>query len=1072
MRLINTKTLKLEEFPDSKIPPYAILSHTWGNNWEELTFRDVESGRIDKPGVGSIKLRGCCSQAAKDGLGYAWIDTCCIDKTNLVELSEAINSMFRWYNRASVCYAYLSDVSDDDDPRGAKFQTSRWFRRGWTLQELLAPKHLQFYNSTWRHIGNKGTRRSIIKDITGVPPQFLLGITELHYASVAQRMSWAAQRETTRAEDLAYCLLGIFGVTMPMIYGEGGDQAFFRLQEQIMKTTRDDSILAWGLVSNEINEPSMSGPGQVIGGGVLAAAPSSFANSGQVLIREQTTNHLQPLDIFGGSLRIYLQLFTTPYGETFGLLNCGPGPKTQQAVGIPLVKTHSGIPNEYVRPRGRASVLWPVAAYDASPELIYIKKDGQKSMSANTNQQYWLYEDDLFAQFNLTLIEVEPRSCWNKEMALILPKNDSRDGAADQILTRFRHGMEGSRDFVIVLTFRHSDAPVEPQCNIMVCSRYTPLEELAGKLQYMTLGVSGETSASNGSLHLRVILELVEGEMISLKPETLLHPPDCTIDATMEMEKTTLILDSTQLLKERGQNCAKEEELNQRAKDFSDGLNLIKERREEVENELERLEKERGRLVEEEHNKTQEMDLLAEEQTKTKERQAYISKQLAHAQKRLAELHGTDGSKNGWTPFRWAVENGDVAGVSLFLDRAAYKGAVADSSGWIPLIAASSNGNVDVVRLLLDMGKVDINSSDNEGRTSLYWASANGHRAVVQLLLDKGADVGCQLTLQGHKDRVSAVAFSHDSKLMVSGSHDGDIKLWDAVTGQCQRTIQGHGSKISSMVVSNDSKVIVSGFDDGFIKLWDSATGACQQSINGLNKYFNPVAISHDSKLLLSGSSDYMIKLWDSTTGQCLQAFQGHKSSIISVAFSHDSTLVIAGCYDGSIKLWNIVTGQFQQTLQGHGKCVNSVTFSHNSKLVVSGSDDKTAKIWDCTTGQCRQTLQNPHYSINSVAFSHDSKLIVSGSSDYFIKLWDSATGQCLQTLNDHKGAIYSVAFSYDSKLVVSGSNDNTLKLWDSSIANNLVASPLDQDQHSNGYAEKPETASADGEGESRDPTE
>ena len=224
MRLINTSTLKLEEFSEEDAPPYAILSHTWGNDSEELTFRQVVNGETDKGNLGSIKLRGCCRQAQKEDLGYAWIDTCCIDKTNLVELSEAINSMYRWYNRAAVCYAYLADVPDNDDPPrpGSKFRSSRWFQRGWTLQELLAPKHLRFYNAEWRSIGTKGTICTVIKNITRVPQQYLLGIASLHSASVAQRMSWAAQRRTKRAEDIAYCLLGIFNVTMPMIYGEGG----------------------------------------------------------------------------------------------------------------------------------------------------------------------------------------------------------------------------------------------------------------------------------------------------------------------------------------------------------------------------------------------------------------------------------------------------------------------------------------------------------------------------------------------------------------------------------------------------------------------------------------------------------------------------------------------------------------------------------------------------------------------------------------------------------------------------------------------------------------------------------
>ncbi|KAH8598522.1 heterokaryon incompatibility protein-domain-containing protein [Bisporella sp. PMI_857] len=264
MRLINVKTFKPEKFLDNNLPPYAILSHTWKDG-EELTLRDIEEGKTDKPGIGSIKLQRSCKQAEKDGLGYIWIDTCCIDKTDSVELGEAINSMFRWYKKADRCYAYLLDVTSDENPRNlrSEFRKSRWFKRGWTLQELLAPQKLQFYSSDWRCLGTKGEMCNIIEAITGISRQFLLRIEQLHKASVAQRMSWAAQRETTRGEDIAYCLLGIFGVSLPMIYVEGSEQAFFRLQEQIMRTTRDDSILAWGL---SLTDPISSDAAEVTPG--------------------------------------------------------------------------------------------------------------------------------------------------------------------------------------------------------------------------------------------------------------------------------------------------------------------------------------------------------------------------------------------------------------------------------------------------------------------------------------------------------------------------------------------------------------------------------------------------------------------------------------------------------------------------------------------------------------------------------------------------------------------------------------------------------------------------------------
>lgn len=164
-----------------------------------------------------------------------WIDTYCIDKTNAVELSEAINSMFQWYQKAVICYAYLSDVPSSDT--GSKFSSSRWFTRGWTLQELVAPKELNFYDMAWSFLGTKIEKATVVQQITGIPRPFLVGWAGLHEASVAQRMSWAANRVTKRKEDIAYSLLGIFGITMPMIYGED-DRAFRRLQLEIIKDYR------------------------------------------------------------------------------------------------------------------------------------------------------------------------------------------------------------------------------------------------------------------------------------------------------------------------------------------------------------------------------------------------------------------------------------------------------------------------------------------------------------------------------------------------------------------------------------------------------------------------------------------------------------------------------------------------------------------------------------------------------------------------------------------------------------------------------------------------------------------
>ncbi|PIL25336.1 hypothetical protein GSI_13225 [Ganoderma sinense ZZ0214-1] len=195
----------------------------------------------------SEKVRRACEVARRDGYRYIWIDSCCINKESSAELSEAINSMYNWYRGAQVCYAFLADVPPGGDVRAkdSKFRESRWFKRGWTLQELVAPLVVVFLSKDWQYLGTKDGLADLIKDITSIDIGILTHERVLSEESVANRMRWAARRETTRVEDQAYSLLGIFGITMPTLYGEG-QNAFRRLQEQILERIPDHSIFVWG----------------------------------------------------------------------------------------------------------------------------------------------------------------------------------------------------------------------------------------------------------------------------------------------------------------------------------------------------------------------------------------------------------------------------------------------------------------------------------------------------------------------------------------------------------------------------------------------------------------------------------------------------------------------------------------------------------------------------------------------------------------------------------------------------------------------------------------------------------
>ncbi|KAK0639829.1 heterokaryon incompatibility protein-domain-containing protein, partial [Cercophora newfieldiana] len=301
MWLINTTTLGLEYFAvPERARRYAVLSHTWGN--EELTFaefRSLTGTNSDslKDTRGYQKIRKTCELARQSNIPYVWVDTCCIDKSSSAELTEAINSMYNYYRRSDICYAYIDDWMPDQDwcdlvalgeevptptPRKSSGNHStgkpgrphcplRWFTRGWTLQELIAPSRVQFYDASWLSRGFKNDDDIMphLSRITGITPRVLENGGEMSLKSVClgQRMSWAAHRETSRVEDTAYCLMGIFQVNMPLLYGEG-NRAFLRFQHEIIKNMTDLSIFAWE-------------PGEATAfSGIFASHPHQFARLG------------------------------------------------------------------------------------------------------------------------------------------------------------------------------------------------------------------------------------------------------------------------------------------------------------------------------------------------------------------------------------------------------------------------------------------------------------------------------------------------------------------------------------------------------------------------------------------------------------------------------------------------------------------------------------------------------------------------------------------------------------------------------------------------------------------------
>jgi len=305
MRLINVKAFleressiregkrvdrraKVLDFGDDEATEYAILSHRWvGHEVDyeevvELAKMAAEERDEIRQRDGYQKIIQSCEQAQKDGYEWLWVDTCCIDKRSSAELSEAINSMYRWYENAKVCYAYLHDVPDLWFPTASNYEMypdfsgwPEWFSRGWTLQELIAPSNVQFFNKNWRIIGDKRMLAPTLVGITGIPEHILTHGLCGNRPCVAQIMSWASNRKTTRVEDRAYSLMGLLDVNMPMLYGEG-KKAFHRLQLEIIRASNDQSIFAWEWTPGDWT------PGDMQPGSILADDPSCFRHCGEM----------------------------------------------------------------------------------------------------------------------------------------------------------------------------------------------------------------------------------------------------------------------------------------------------------------------------------------------------------------------------------------------------------------------------------------------------------------------------------------------------------------------------------------------------------------------------------------------------------------------------------------------------------------------------------------------------------------------------------------------------------------------------------------------------------------------
>nr|CAL30216.1 HET-D [Podospora anserina] len=1040
-----------DDIPDDQVPPYAILSHTWGD--EEIIFKDIKDG-ICKKKRGYSKIQFCGDQAGRDGLKFFWVDTCCIDKSDSTEVQRALNSMFQWYRNAAKCYVYLTDVStcqqDTDGNFGwweLTFRKSRWFTRGWTLQELIAPVIVEFFSKEGERLGDKKSLEQQIHDITEIPLEALPGNT-LSDFSIEERLSWVGKRNTTQKEDKAYSLFGIFDITMPLLYGEGEDRAFGRLREEISK--HDRCLSSLHSTDPRLDKKRIE---EAKGGLLTGAYRWVFANPDFCLWRERSESRLLWINGDPGK------------GKT--MLLCGIINELQGAIVADghcrnlayffCQATDSRINNAIAVLRGLIYLL----AHQQPRLISHVRKytDAGKSLS---DANAWFALSDILVgmlgdpNVKPTCLVVDAldecvidlpklldfivcissdRIKWlltSRNETIIEKKLKSNNARTRLSLELKENAMEVSHavdvyidDKLSGLEALQDDALLKDQVRDILHNKANDtflwvalvVQELSmdGVESWHVLQIVEEVPPGLDGMYKRMLDEIERNKRDSefcwriLSVVTVAYRPLYLDEIGGLSGLPEQIVRSTENIQKIVAKCGsfltvRDNQIylvHQSAKDY-------------LSDQASPLLFPSGVAVTHHDISDRSLKLLSGKLQRDRYGLCIPGFSIDHvrvpdpdplATVRYSCVYWVDHLCN------WQSSD-DSKHPNIFQD-----GGIVDSFlrqhylHWLEALSLCKSMPQGILLLVkLSITSQLLSLVTDMHRFVIYW------RWVVE-----------NYPLQVY---ASALVFS-PARSITRGLFTQEERKW--ITSRpivednwnaCRQTLEGHSGSVNSVAFSPDSKWVASGSDDHTIKIWEAATGSCTQTLEGHGGWVLSVAFSPDSKWVASGSADSTIKIWEAATGSCTQTLEGHGGWVNSVAFSPDSKWVASGSDDHTIKIWEAATGSCTQTLEGHGGPVNSVTFSPDSKWVASGSDDHTIKIWEAATGSCTQTLEGHGGWVYSVAFSPDSKWVASGSADSTIKIWEAATGSCTQTLEGHGGSVKSVASSLDSKLIASGSND------------------------------------------------
>ncbi|EMD86695.1 hypothetical protein COCHEDRAFT_1146497 [Bipolaris maydis C5] len=1061
--------LSTHNFDDGDIPPYAILSHTWGADSDEVTFADLQTGG-SKTKLGYEKILFCGSQARHDGLQYFWIDTCCIDKNDKAELAFSIRSMFRWYRNAARCYVYLSDVAGimiysgeaaESSCDYTAFRRSRWFTRGWTLQELLAPPMVDFFSKDGQKLGSKSSLLSVLCEITRIP-EAALQSTPLSDFSVNERISWNEHRITTIPADRAYSLMGILGVSLSPFDGESLAEAMKRVTDEVDKQNKclqdirrtdpqDDKKriedTKGGLLADSyrwvLDNPTFQQWQQHLDSRLLWV--KGDPGKGKTMLLCGIIDELQDV-IPWTALLLYFFCQATDSrinsatavlrGLLYMLLHRQPSlmshvSKKYDQAGKGLFEDTNAwvvlteIFTDVLQDVSLGTTYLIIDALDECvtdlPKLLsFIAK--QSSVSSRVK---WIVSSR-----NWPDIEAQLKHAGHK-MKLSLELNAKSVAAAVDVFIEqkveqlakenkyeeklqhivLQHLKLNANDTFLWVALVCQDLKVTPRWNVhKKLAQFPPgLDALYNRMLQQIVSES-----SSADMCLRV-----------LAVTAVLYRPVTVAELVVLTEQLAELVNDLESVREIIGLCGSFLTLrddtiyfvHQSAKDF-----LVTKASDKVfQDGIERVHQDIF---------VQSLSILQ----KTLHRDMYnlqapgypagdvkppILDPLAVSRYPCVYWvdHFCDSKHNSFT--HGVANQEDTRTIDAFLrHRYIY---------WLEALSLCRSMDKGVVLMTklwhLELGDTDeLNKIVYDARRFIMYHKEAIEKyplqAYASALLFSPADSIIRKLFQHEKPRRVAVK---------PGTSNG----WSA----CLQTLEGHGNDVTSIAFSHDSTWLASASRDSTVKIWDASSGTCLQTLEGHGNCVNSVAFSHDSTWLASASLDWTVKIWDASSGTCVQALEGHIDWVTSVAFSHDSTWLASASRDSTVKIWDTSSGTCVQTLEGHIDCVNSVAFSHDSTWLASASEDSTVKIWDASSGKCVQTLEGHSECVFSVAFSRDSTRLASASNDRTVKIWDASNGigTCLQTLEGHSSGVISVTFSHDSTWLASASEDSTVKIWDAS---------------------------------------